>query len=486
MRSKILLLSGLLLLLGCSYKLKTYSAKEQRKDFSVFKSALLDATAKPYLYIDSLALDAEFNRVEDGIANGKTDVEWFQDLSGIVSKIGCGHTSLLPSSRLFGTYLTSKSFLPVQVKLVDRKLYVLSNHKNESKKKISKGAQITHINGRSIAQLLQSMYNLKSSDGFNLSMKDAFYRDLFGVYYFLSEGYQKSFSVKFINAEGEKDRIVMEPELPNLKAFNKMMDKNKFFNPSTMGKDKKKWGKKKINAKEDYAYLKIPTFKYHKGVKYEKWLDAFFKSVKKKEVNHLIIDLRGNLGGFPQNYLMGYLIDYNQKTGYIEVTNSNRFSNTAKYKQWDKEYWKWVLIKWRAKYVKKHKQRNLLIKEFSEEVVEENRFKGKVIVITDGMSFSSSAHLTANLKNKANAVSIGKTTGGGYQQGNTGGLNMKLPKSKYHLSLNPIYFNNNPDSVLTREIGIVPDVFVKEPLKFKKSNDPYFKAALKWIKDNSK
>lgn len=467
--------------------MKKYSVTEQKEDFDAFKKAVLEVTAKPYLYTDSVDFAAELDKVESGISEGKTDLEWFQDLSGVMVKLGCGHSDISPSNRLWRNYFVTKSSLPFQVKLLNRKLYAVSNHRNEAKKKIRKGDEITHINGKSVPQLLEAMYNLKTSDGFNTSGKDHFFKDFFSFYYYLSEGHQDVFSLKVNKKNGVKENIKVNPVLPDISKTKKRMKKNPYVNRPENGKGNKNWGNKRIKKKENYGYLKFPTFHYQKGKNYEEWLDGYFKNLKNKEVEYLIIDLRGNLGGYPQNYLLGYLNHEKGKTGYIEVTNSKKYSNGVRFKKLEKSYLKFSFLKWRARREHQKRGRNLIRSEYVRTVKSpENIFEGKIIILTDGMSFSASAHLTTNLKDKRNAISIGKTTGGSYQQGNTGTLKYKLPQSNYRLCLNPIYFNNNPQNEVEKDKGIVPDIYVKDPLKYRKSNDPYLKAALKWMKEDEK
>ena len=473
-----------LIVFSCSARLKTYSVKKQQKDLKVLKEALTKVTGNPYLYIDSVSFEQKFSQVESNIYKGKTDVEWFQEMSGLVSAMGCGHTQIMPSSRLLSTFMSYKSTFPFDVQLVEGKLYCIGKYRDKEKKiQIRTGDEITEINGKSIQGCLKKMYPLFSSDALNVSMKDKFYEDFFAFYYWLSTGPANEFTVNFTEKKtGKKQTLKVPAAYASIPKYKKKFRRNPFIKPPNL----RVFGKKKVKAAENYAYLHFESFLHLGGQKYMKWVDHFFASVKKKNINNLIIDLRGNLGGLPQNYFLGYLMEDTTSFLTMNLRNLNKLENKREYKTWNAAYFRYYI---QRKIAEDYKEKTgevykLTYKTFPIDTAK--KYKGNIIVLTDGMSFSSSANIAANLRDKCGAVIIGKTTGGAYQGGNTGQLPLILPKSNYSIVINPMYFNNHPKKKDAKEVGIKPDVYVKDIYGNRKTNDLYMKAAMEWIRKNEK
>lgn len=89
-------------------------------------------------------------------------------------------------------------------------------------------------------------------------------------------------------------------------------------------------------------------------------------------------------------------------------------------------------------------------------------FTGKLIVLTDGITFSTSADVSALLRYLTKAIFVGEETGGTCE-GNTSGLNavIKLPNSKLSLKIH-MYGFWNAVSNCEKGRGILPDYPVEK------------------------
>lgn len=477
----LILLAIAVITVACYSGMKMHSEKSQRKELQILRTVINEAVGNPYLYVDSLQLAKSLDSIENNIEGRVSSVKWFRNVSSIVTQLGCGHTLIMPSQHLFTSFLATPATFPFEVQYIEGKLYATSNYKNKEKQSIKKGMEITAVDGRSIDGIVQKMYPLFSSDAFNVSMKDAYFKDFFALYYYLSthgeESFSKTMKVTFINAKQEVETLEAVKTYPSVEKLKKRYKNNPFVKPPKLSK----FGVQRIEKKKNYAYLKLHSFAHLQGRKYEAWLRKFFREVQQQQAPYLVLDLRGNLGGLPQNELLSYLIP--KLNGFLTMTlpNLEKLSYRKYYKRWDKDYFQYKkLRKESIKYQLKEHQ-PFVFTYSTPDAYESKMFRGKVIVLVDGLSFSSSANIVSNLKDHADVIVIGKTTGGSYQQGNTGQLKFRFPKSKFFLALNPIYFSNTPAEELTVDVGIVPDIAVKEVFGNKKSNDLYLKAAEKFI-----
>lgn len=451
---------------------------KQKKDFEILKTTLLENTGKPYLYNDSLTLVAKFDAVERQLDEYRSDWELYHMFSSLVADVKCGHTLMMPSKRLASIFYSYPTTLPGDVTLVDGKLYALSTFRTKEKPRISKGNEIVSINGVMMDEILQEMYKYFSSDGHNTTLKDRFFKDFFLFQYYLAFGATYNYDLEFVDKSGDTLSVTVPAEQPPFNSIARKAMKN----PINQIPGSRDWGKLKISKSNDYALLKFETFFYSEGVGYNEFLETTFTRIKNSGVNNLIIDLRDNLGGKPQVQLMGYLSETSVPIVSMEMNDAKK----PKYKRYIKK------SSFYRRYRKEmRKAKNAIVKGDGTYKIEgispsgftENVFSGKIYVLTNGFTFSAGSNLAANLKEKCGAVIIGEETGGSHREGNTGQLVLRLPKTKFEIMINPIYYSNMT-ALNVGDAGLPPDIYTTDKYGQKRSEDPFMDEALKLIKAN--
>lgn len=458
---------------------KTYSVKQQQRDFNILQTTLLENTGNPFIYTDTASLLRAFDSVEQVLQSPQTDLELFRLYASLVSKIRCGHTQIFLSKYQWKLFFNTKCCTPADVKLVNEKLYSTTTVGKATR--MEKGDEIVAINDVKIADLLAKMRLYFSSDGYNITLKDRFFSDFFFLYHFLAFGAPNSFKFDFINKNGEIKTIVLDPVYPSVTLM-----KQKFARCPFMLDPKKKepgvLGRLRINKNENCCILTFPTFKHSLGKAYEKFLQESFERINRSKTEYIIVDVRNNLGGWIQSDLVTYLCGQNMPI----VTCSLDDRHKPRYNRHIKKFNKYYRMnrRWRRKVqAMPQNQPYTWTKHSGTATAYANKTK-KIIVLTNGYTFSAGALLAATLKDKCRAWVIGEKTGGSYDVGNTGQLLLKLPECKMYIGINPVYVSRPNTLMHHHHQGLIPDIAIEEPINWKTKDDPYLKAAYEYIEQN--
>jgi len=210
------------------------------------------------------------------------------------------------------------------------------------------------------------------------------------------------------------------------------------------------------------GYLKIGTFVTNKlTIDWKKFLDRAFDELTEKNIQSLIIDIRGNEGGDDEvNLVLGKKLAkkqiefpaFKELLRYEKVSEEFRpYLNT-----WDKSFYNrsGQLIEQENGFYTWRKDRgNSIIKQNSK------AFKGNTYLLVDAANSSATFFLTAALQQNKIATIVGSETGGNRKGTNGGQLFfLWLPNSKIEIDIPLIGYyplTEQPDK------GINPDVEIE-------------------------
>jgi hypothetical protein len=349
---------------------KTYPLSHLQEDFKQLQQIIEAEHPKFYTDIEKLQslIKDQYALLEDGME----EHEFYRVIAPIVAALHCGHTVLKLSDGLRQAMDEKGRFLPLIVKVIQNRVYVFKSLNSPA---VPEGAEILSINGRAIGDIIAVFLNNIPSDGENTSRKYFMMNKWFHAYYIIFIENPKTYKVTYMPMNGGNRQEAMLTPLVGEQYKNKMGEiitepDNEDYNGF---------------LEKDYAVLNINSFSFYdtyRTKKFWEFLDAFFADIRENSVEHLILDLRDNGGGNPDNaaYLFRHLI-----------------SKACAY------YAKNAFPRW----------------EYLKDPLEpfKNNFTGRLYVLINGGCFSSTGHLCSLLKHHDIGVFIGQETGGSFAAG---------------------------------------------------------------------
>lgn len=207
-------------------------------------------------------------------------------------------------------------------------------------------------------------------------------------------------------------------------------------------------GKKPLQFRTENAetaYLKINTFgdlPYRQaGIDIEDTLTKIFKLLDIQNIKNLILDLRDNIGGNMENgeFLFSFFID--RPTKYFGNAEIKKTIADGNYEYSSVPRLKEFLG---SMYKIEEKGKSYVLSILDSLQPNPNYFKGQLYVLSNGLSYSSTASFIAQIKDKNKGILIGENPGGAYSGLNTQpSVKVVLPNSLLELYFNATHIKLN-------------------------------------------
>ncbi|MEO1385578.1 MAG: hypothetical protein AAFV78_20340, partial [Bacteroidota bacterium] len=263
---------------------RTFSKDQLQKDFEVFRGSLEDLHAGLYWYTPKEELDQLFDETGASLNDSLSELAFFRKLTFITSKIRCGHTVIRTSIPTRDFIAQEAKLLPFEIKMIKGKMYMMESRTDEELP-IKPGMEIIKINAHTVDALLQLASAVVSSDGFIENHKLIRFERNFPFFYVSRFGPTDVYEIDYLDLQGQKQSA-------NIKA-----------RPTRQIKPLKR-SERNLSLSfpdQDVALLKVRQFGNWKEAKknfsFEKELHTMFEEISSAQVNNLVIDMRGNLGG---------------------------------------------------------------------------------------------------------------------------------------------------------------------------------------------
>lgn len=397
---------------------KVYDKKDYIADLNQLGQKLLTIHPQALKFITKEQFWKNIESKKSLITEKTTYAEFAWHCNEIIASIGCSHTA---SSTMQNDYhefsiLPIANSFPLQVRLVNKQLFVVNPMNNSDKVKVKD--EILSINGIETKKLISNIYDHISSQANIQTYKTQRFNTFFAALIPYALGLPKAFE------------IVVKENNGSIKLHKAKEMANELYDTT-------------INSclndlcleivEEKTAVLTISSFNYYEWNNYsvfKSFLDSSMRIINNKKIKNLIIDVRYNRGGsqHPSIYLLQYLMD-KPFTYYSKVESEGKTSKT-----------------------------------YGEENFHplDNRFKGKVYFLIDGNGRSTTGHFMSLVKVHNLGTIIGEELGSN-QFCTAGQTLFRLSNTKLVVSS----ANNTHVSTATKlpdEIGILPDFFVTQSI----------------------
>lgn len=426
--------------------------QQLREDFQILRKALEEGSSGIYRYVPKKEMDRIFDTAYARIDHPMDALEFYRIAAPVVGAMKDGHTRIGVPADIQNAIDTQVPLFPVDVTVLDDKAYILHDlATNDSR---LAGAEILKINGVPTEQMLKTMEAVVHGDGdtatsgpSRLSHKQTFVTSLYTLL-----GIKPPFQLVYRPLNGKKVESI---ELQG-KTLNVLKDElqQKFPPPPITNL--------RFLDDSSIAVLKITSFNpklNHTGPEStHDFIKRAFEQVQSHNSAILILDLRDNGGGEDDlgKLLFSYLTTepfqyYNDLVvnpaalNYLPEPDRTRRESSHE------------LVKGDDGELHNVGHPNMGIQQPSQPA-----FQGKVFVLINGGSFSTTSEFLSVLHFHHRATFLGEEAGGGYY-GNTSGFGapVTLPNSHLILGLKMMTYYLAVSGYAHPDRGVMPDYPVR-------------------------
>jgi hypothetical protein len=370
-------------------------------------------------------------------------------LRPLVGQIGEGHLGVQLSDAMSQRYRDAPRF-PLDLLWTEQGAFVLAGY-GAAAADIPKGARLISVDGVGQAELLREMVAVTPHDGVirTGAMRDISGRGFASILFRL-RGAQARFHVVLDGPAGRIER--------DLAAVTRLARPAEGDDPSPLPT---------LEWLDDHtAYLNVPTFSNTRlraaGATFPEAIHAVFAQLEQRGAQDLILDLRENGGGSEPNesILFSYLVEkplrkyaaVEARGRHITVTSlSGKRFETDVFDDEDKDQQRPIRDgRWTRRNTPPH---GLMSRWTAFTPI----FRGRLVVLAGGDTFSGGAELASMLSHTRRAVFVGEEVGGA-DDGNTSGYRwtIELPNSGMKLTI-PLLQFRMAWSGRPRGRGVLPD-----------------------------
>jgi C-terminal processing protease CtpA/Prc len=394
-----------------------------RADFRIARQALEEGHSGIDRYSSREELRRIFDQAEKSLTRPMSTPEFFRVLAPVVAAIKCGHTAVSLPTGFTGTYAGKRGVLPLEVRVLEGKTFVWRDLSGGPASLA--GMEIRSINGVPASTIVEKMLAAAPGDG---DIQTGRMRRI-GGWTFSSRlltlvGLSGPYDVALRDSK-ENREIKVHLEGADLARLQEAA-RARFPQdqpPTTAGEFQ-------LLDEGRIAVMKIREFGGFVDAGRKRTLREFYResfdSMNRKGTKTLVLDLRDNGGGEDElgKLLLSYLLDKPFKY-YDELVINAREFTFKKYTTLPEVPADAVERRPDGKY-RLVKHPNLGVQQPSRPT-----FAGKVLILINGGSFSTTAEFLSQAHYHRRATFIGEESGGGYY-GNTSGAvpALTLPNTK--------------------------------------------------------
>jgi len=437
------------------------SREQVLEDYTILKNVLTKGYPSLYEYTSQSEWDSLFSNFENEESSTiHNNNDLYKSITKLTDYARDGHLIVMRPQ-----LDTLPKLFPLLLKIIGEKFYTDTYDFD-----IPVGSEIISIDNINGTELRNRFLKYAPSDGFNITKKDRQVEREFGILHFYEFGAKDNYQIEYKTPSNEL--LIKTIESKTFESISKrLVNRNSYFSTYHNIKNKTEFANNTIRKQEPYLYLidslntaVLTMNSFMLDVKkFQAELKSIFKEINQKKIEHLIIDIRQNKGGYPLNsinafsYLTNQPFKQQQATSVItsnlpEEEYSQNLVNGYIYKTFFEKYYQNALKKENEWISMTDENEPLMIPN-------KKRFKGKVYLLVGGKTFSAGASFALFCKNQGITL-IGEETGGGYYS-QTGGYPIiyTLPNSKIKVLISFVKMSRfSKDKTVKKGSGVLPDI----------------------------
>lgn len=432
-----------------------------KEDATLLRNILEADHPSLYWYTSKDSIDAVFNATINSLDDSLTELQFRNKISKMVAAIHCGHTAVKSSKRYALYYATHRTAqFPLSIKAWGKDSFVVAGNAIATDTVFKRGTIITSINGRTNRQVLDSMFQYISTDGYADNFKYQLVSIYFPLFYGISIGLRDSNVIRYIDPQGvERTGVIRNFRPQPDTSKNKSVNNIPFPKPTRKqirAAKRRNGNALTFDSTTNTAYLQLVTFS---GSGLRGLFKRSFAEIQQRHTANLVIDVRANSGGNigASANLVRYLAQhpFNVADSVSAVTRHLRY---GRYIHPAFIYKALMLFTTNKKadgryhfgYLERHTFRPK----------KQLHFNGNIYIIQGGFTFSAATMFVSQLKGQPNVTVVGEETGGGnYGNSSVHLPSVILPNSHIEVVL-PVYRIINNANRPKDGRGIVPDIYV--------------------------
>lgn len=389
---------------------KLINSKKLLKDLDQFEK-FISAHPDPFTHISESLFKENLNAVRSSLNKPHTRFEFWKKLSSLTALIRDGHSSVSLPKYWMVKKRRELGCFPYEMYLTNSNELFVRKSFNDGK--IKPASRIISINGISIDNFLNSIDPFISYE--KLSFRNTLIDDNFEKYLYIAFNSTTNLTFKYF-MQDTLETVVQNMPLKEWKKFQKN-DKEERELLISQGKP---YVYKKI--KDGIGTLKIYGFLAKDLDMYNHFLLKTFKTIQRDGIHSLIIDVRGNYGGWPK--IASELFHYIHN-GYFKTMAKSSMKVSYPYRNYF--YDRYPNLRTNGSVILKQRHYVDLLSIlnnkigtyidedtfFNEEPIKENfEFQGDVYLLTNRDSYSAASSFASTFQCYGMGMIIGEETGG--------------------------------------------------------------------------
>lgn len=458
---------------------KILQTTDMQADFSYLRKLLEETHPGLYRYTPKVIMQAKLDSLAGTLTKPLPFYDFYRTVGALIADIRCAHTHVLPEKNWRNQFNKVQKTNPFFIWSTQQRFFVLMN--GTSDQTIKPGFELLSINGQPMDNVRQQMNRYHWADGYIQSSKSQMRGELFDLFYYWFVGQPETFSLQFRSLTGDTIQV-NAPAKPYRESLRQMLKNpvNKQMVAWYVNKKQKHpWRLSFPDTLANTAILRFDGFG-GEGARnsteavtvFRAFMDKSMAKIEKQRIQHLIIDVRSNTGGWDSQgiELFTYLMKtdsavpyYTRQHSISDGTQGSEFLAFSDLSEANRNNIKNELTAetdgtFTLKQASGIDSTGRTPKRYSPK---SNRFRGQVYVLMNGESASTASEFLAVARANKVGVFIGTESGGAYEGGNGGSfITLGLPRSGIQVTTPLVYYNNAVPEPKQKGRGTLPDYYV--------------------------